>query len=103
MEIGHDLMERREIPRRESRQGRQVYYWIKAVVDGRLFVDGPYFSEDAAFQAGYRLVDVNFECIPLHTKDSSEATRQLKHKYLEETQDIRESVRYAHHGKKENL
>lgn len=97
MEVGYGVMDKREIPRREGRQERQVYWWIKAIVDGRLYCTGPWPTEEEAMQAGYRTLDVNYEVIKLHTKNSGEATRQIKLLYLEETRDVRESTRNASH------
>lgn len=104
MVVMADVRERQRERRRIARVGdRRVYYWIKAIVDGRLFVDGPYGTEDQCGQAAYNLVGGNFSCIPLNTKDSSEATRCLKHMMLEQTKDIRDSTRNARHGRKEDL
>lgn len=99
-----DVRERQKERRRIARVGdRYVYYWIKAIVDGRLFVDGPYGDEDAAWTAGYNNVKVNFDIVKLNTRDTGEATRQLKHMMLEQTHDIRDSTRNARHGRKEEL
>lgn len=98
MVVGMDVRERQKERRRIARVGdRRVYYWIKAIVDGRLFVDGPYGDSRQCEQSGYNLVGGNFECVPLETRDSRLATNCLKHRYLEDTKDIRRSTRNARH------
>ncbi len=92
------VRERQKERRRVASVGdRHIYYWIKAIVDGRLYCAGPWVTKEEAWQAGFRTLDVNYEVVELQTKNQNEATRMLKYSYLEETRNVRKSTRNARH------
>ena len=100
MDVRERMAERRRIARVK---GRYAFFWIRAIVDGRLYTDGPFVSEEEAWNMGYNSIDVNFSVVELNTRSKREATGRLKHDLLEETGDIRRSVRYAKHRRQEGL
>ena len=78
-------------------RARQPYYYIWAIVNGRLYVDGAYDSYNDALRFGVNKIKVYFEIEELPTRDLSVATQAIKHKYLEATGDIHQATRRARH------
>jgi hypothetical protein len=79
----------------------QPYYYIWAIVNGRLYVDGAYSNYNDALKFGANKIKVYFEVTELPTKDLSVATQAIKHKYLEKTGDIEQATKRAKHQVKE--
>ena len=71
-----------------KQETRQPYYYIWAIVNGRLFVDGTYASEAEAIHFGAQKIKKYFEIEKLYTRDQNKATRIISHKYLGTTGDI---------------
>ena len=78
-------------------RARQPYYYIWAIVNGRLYVDGAYENKNDALRFGANKIKVYFEIAELPTRDLSVATQAIKHKYLEATGDIYQATRRARH------
>ncbi len=94
----------REKSREQSRKAREHhtretghYFFIKAIVDGRLFIDGPFPTYDTAMQIGFKAIQTNFEVFESDTRDRKVATSRAKHNLLESTSDIRRATRYSKH------
>lgn len=60
----------------DSRSG--IYYWVRAETGGRLFIRGPYFTEQDAYQGGNENWGDDFDVIPLRTDDPERASRLLR-------------------------
>ena len=75
----------------------QSYYYIWAVVNGRLYVDWAYSNYNDALRFGANKIKVYFEVTELPTKDLSIATQAIKHQYLEKTGDIEQATKRAKH------
>ena len=65
-----------------------VYWWIYAMQDGKRIIWGSFPTEEEAMQTGYSVLSGNFECVPLRTKNSVEASRILRARVLAETQNV---------------
>lgn len=59
-------------------------WWIYAVYQGKLLIDGYYRSEQEAYSFGQRKMPSGFKVIELHTTDKVRATQELKHLMVEE-------------------
>jgi len=75
-----------------------MYWWITTVSSGGKFVImGPYSSEESASEYGFSHFGPNFEVEQLSTKDQSKATRVLKKKRFDRTNDLDLSLQRAGH------
>lgn len=84
----------------ESRLNRpsasHVYYWIWAIVNGKLVVIGCKVTEQEAFEFGYsKLADYDFKVEELPTRDMDTAVRMIKGKVLNQTGDIERAIKRA--------
>lgn len=80
---------------------KQMYYYIWAIINGRLYVDGAYESEQDALRFGANKIRHYFEIEALPTRDLSSATQIIKHKRLEQTGDLEKATQRAKHKLKE--
>lgn len=60
---------------------RMTYYYIWAIVNGKLYVDGAYNNEQDALKFGANKIKVYFEVVSLPTRDLSVATKLIKDNY----------------------
>lgn len=67
-------------------RARQPYYYIWAIVNGRIYVDGSYSNEQDALKFGANKIKQYFEIVGLPTRDLSVATKMIKEQY---TQQVR--------------
>ena len=81
----------------DKARGNRKYYYIWAIINGKLFIDGAYATPDEAYATGYEKVKHYFEVEQLPTKNIDSATRMIKHKRLEATSDLEESMQRAKH------
>jgi len=79
------------------KKGRRSYYWIWAIINGKLFVDGPHSTPDEAYTVGYEKVKHFSEVISLPTKSLAAATQAVKHNRLESTGNVETAMRRAKH------
>lgn len=84
-------------PNNNGARSKQPYYYIWAVVNGRLFVDGGYDSENEAIHFGAQKIRSYFDVEKLNTKDLNRATRIIRHKYLDKTGDLVTTMKRAKH------
>ena len=80
-----------------NKKGKRSYYWIWAIINGKLFVDGGYSTPDEAYAMGYEKVKHFFEVVPLPTKNLQAATSAIKHNRLESTGNIELAMQRAKH------
>ena len=76
-----------------------TYYWILAVepTSGRPIVLGWYSSEAEANDIGFNKCGGSFEVIPLQTRDVGLATKILKHRRFEQSEQLAEVLKRARH------
>ena len=67
-------------------KSRMTYYYIWAIVNGRIYVDGSYSNEQDALKFGDNNIKQYFEIVGLPTRDFSVATKMIKEQY---TQQVR--------------
>lgn len=87
--------------------GTWWWVWGKAIKNGRVtrVLRGPYPDESACFEAGNSLMGkilVSFECVPLSTRDTAQASRVMRNKVAEETKSTEETFRRFKHKVKES-
>lgn len=93
-----DTRRRMESGIKPTRVDTGNYYWVWGKTNtGRNYIDGPYMTENDAWQGGYQALDGDFRVIKLDTKDIRQATRVIKRMDLEETKSIEQSLRRARH------
>ena len=81
----------------EPNKGRRSYFWIYAIINGKLFVDGGFSTSDEAYAMGYEKVKHFFEVVSLPTKTLATATQAIKHDRLDSTGDIELAMQRAKH------
>ena len=76
-----------------------IYYWILAVepITGRPVVLGPYSTESEANDVGFNKCGGTFEVLPLKTRDVGLATKILKHRRFEQSEQLAEVLKRAKH------
>jgi len=76
-----------------------TYYWILAVegTTGRPVILGPYSSESEANDMAFNRCGASFEVIPLQTRDVRSATKILKHRRFEQSEQLAEVLKRARH------
>ena len=79
-----------------------VYWWVwgkMARKDGRMtrVLRGPYMSEAECWEAGNALLDGEFECVSLNTRDEKAASRIMRNKVADETKDVEVTFRRFKH------
>ena len=76
-----------------------TYYWILAVepTTGRPVVLGPYDTEAAANDMAFSKLGAAFEVVPLQTRDVRSATKILKHRRFEQSEQLAEVLKRARH------
>lgn len=82
------------------RGARRDYYWICAVekTTGTPIVDGPYDTEDEAFQVGYtKMRGEQFEVKPIKTIDRNKATADWRHERLMRSGQLIEVLKRTKH------
>ena len=78
-------------------KGRQIYYYVWALIDGKLFVDGAFETAERAYALGYEKIKQYFEVITLNTKDMNKATQVIRHSYLEQSGNMEAVTQRAKH------
>ena len=84
----------------EVTRGKDNYWYNYAIYNGRLIVDGFYFSEQEALQFGSKNIPVGYKTVNIATRDRSKATQIIKRRVWEETNDIDMALRRAKHERK---
>ena len=76
-----------------------TYYWILAVepTSGRPVVLGPYGTESEANDMAFSKLGASFEVVPLQTRDVGLATKILKHRRFEQSEQLAEVLKRARH------
>jgi len=76
---------------------QRTFYWIIANLNGKLVVIGPKDTEADANSFAYEKLDVEFEIIPLDTRNRARATSIIKAKRLDATGDLAGALQRARH------
>lgn len=74
-----------------------TFWWVWGVEDGRRILFGSFSSEGEAYQVGYAKLSGNFEVVPLKTIDVSAASRILRARVLNETEDVTKTFKRFKH------
>ena len=76
---------------------KTVYYWIWGKKDGRLAIDGYFLNRMDAESKAMSIFPGVFYIHESNHKTSLDATREIKHLYAEQEQDIFEGIKRARH------
>lgn len=84
---------RQELPKLTG----HTFYWIWGRNGGRRVVWGPFNTQQEATQKALTKLSSDFEVIPLRTRDQATASRIMRARYLNETEDFDETFRNFQH------
>ncbi len=88
--------DRREQQRKTH--SRRLYYYARAIYQGRLILTGPYGSETEGRQDAYsNNLPPNFEIVAYDTIDAKEATKRSKKWYLDQSKSLDLAMQRAKH------
>lgn len=65
-----------------------IYYWIRAFLEGKMFMTGPYTDEQEAYQDGNSKLSDDFEVIPLRTRDPRRARSMLLRRRIDDGEEV---------------
>lgn len=77
--------------------GHGDYYYIVTTVNGKLYLLGPYTTEEKALDVADEEVDTEFEIIGLPTRNRTKATQMVRARVLDQTHNITHSVERMKH------
>lgn len=72
---------------RENAETERVYYWIRANLEGKMFMTGPYLDEQEAYQDGNTKLGEDFDVVPLRTRDPRRARSILLRSRIDEGEE----------------
>jgi hypothetical protein len=76
---------------------RQPVWWAYAIYQGKLVIDGWYYTEMECYTFAAKNIPCRFEVISLDTINRASATQKIKHQILDETGDIDFALKRAKH------
>jgi len=79
---------------------RDMVYWVFGEKKGKRLIMGYYQSQTEAEEDGFRKFQDNYTVYPMHTIDRAEASRIIRKKVLDETNDIEDAFKKFSHPEK---
>lgn len=74
-----------------------IYWWVWGWDGNRRALFGPFASEKEGYDRGYEKLQTDFEVLALRTRNEVEASRQLRYRVLDETENVNEAFRRFRH------
>lgn len=86
--------------RARQTNSRDLVYWVLGEKNGKRLIMGYYTSETEAENDGQRKFGEGYQVYPMHTIDRAEASRIIRKKVLDETNDIEDAFKKFGHKEK---